>query len=79
MKVVEKENATAPLAAYTEEVGKGARRHHGKGKPVAVLVMVENADLETVSLSTNRRFIDLIERARAEGGVSSGEMRRRLG
>lgn len=44
---------------------------------------IENADLETVSLSTNPRFIDIIERSRErqerEGGISSAEMRRRLG
>jgi antitoxin (DNA-binding transcriptional repressor) of toxin-antitoxin stability system len=54
-----------------------------KGKPIAALVAIENADLETVSLSTNRKFLTLIERSRArqrtEGGISSDEMRRRLG
>lgn len=38
--------------------------------------------METVSLCTNRRFMDIIERSRnrqeAEGGISSAEMRRRL-
>jgi hypothetical protein len=45
-------------------------------------VSIENADMETVALSTNREFLDLIERsrarARAEGGISSQEMRRRF-
>jgi PHD/YefM family antitoxin component YafN of YafNO toxin-antitoxin module len=53
------------------------------GKPVAALLAVEDEDLETLSLSTNPRFLDLIERSRrrheAEGGISSDEMRRRLG
>lgn len=39
--------------------------------------------METISLSTNPQFIELIERLRerrrAEGGISSTEMRRRLG
>ena len=52
------------------------------GQPVAALVAIENADLETVSLSTNPQFLNLIERSRAqvsdEGGVSSEEMRRRF-
>jgi prevent-host-death family protein len=82
MKVVEKKKATATLAAYTEEVGSGPVVVTDRGKPVAVLVPIENADLETVSLSTNRRFIDLIERSRsrvrAEGGIASDEMRRRF-
>lgn len=50
---------------------------------IAALLAIGNADLETVSLSTNRRFMELIERSRArqaaEGGISSAEMRRRLG
>ncbi len=83
MKVVEKEKATAPLAAYTEEVGNGLVVVTDQGKPVAVLLPIENADLETVALSTNRQFIELIERSRArvraEGGISSEEMRRRFG
>jgi antitoxin (DNA-binding transcriptional repressor) of toxin-antitoxin stability system len=53
-----------------------------KGKPIAALVSIENADLETVSLSTNRRFLKLIARSRArqriEGRISSDEMRRTL-
>jgi prevent-host-death family protein len=82
MKVVEKEKATETLAAYTDEVGNGPVVVTDQGKPVAVLMPIDNADLETVSLSTNRLFIDLIERSRArlrtEGGISSEEMRRRL-
>ena len=42
---------------------------------------IQNMDLETVSLSTNPQFVELIERSRArdraEGGISSEEMRRR--
>ena len=53
------------------------------GKPVAALVPIENADLETVTLSTHPKFLALIERSRtrqkSEGGISSAEMHRRLG
>ena len=52
------------------------------GQPVAALVAIENADLETASLSTNPQFLNLIERSRSrvsdEGGVSSEEMRTRF-
>jgi len=82
MKIIEKEKASATLASYTEEVANGPVVVTDQGKPVAVLVPIENADLETVSLSTNRHFIELIERSRArvrvEGGIPSAEMRRRL-
>jgi len=83
MKVIEKADAKAPLAEYTAEVDKEPVIVTSKGKPIAALVSIENTDLETVSLSTNRKFLELIERSRArqraEGGISSDEMRRRLG
>jgi antitoxin (DNA-binding transcriptional repressor) of toxin-antitoxin stability system len=82
VKVVEKKEATRPLADYASEIQDGPVVVTDGGQPVAALVPIENADLETVSLSTNRRFLDLIERSRSrvrdEGGVSSEEMRRRF-
>ncbi len=52
------------------------------GKPVATLVNITNAEIETISLSNNQKFIALIECSRArqksEGGISSEEMRLRL-
>jgi len=53
-----------------------------EGKPVAALVSISNADIENVSLGGNPKFLALIERSRArrkaEGGISTDEMRRRL-
>ena len=44
---------------------------------------IRNAEEETVSLSTNRKFLALIERSRSrtkkEGAISAKELRRRLG
>lgn len=82
MKVVEKQDATRTLADYATEIGSGPVVITDHGQPVAALVSLENTDLETVSLSTNSRFLDLIERSRSrardEGGVSADEMRRRF-
>ena len=82
MKVVEKADATATLAEYASDIGSGPVVVTSQGQPVAVLVSIENTDLETISLSTNPQFIDLIERSRArvraEGGIPSEEMRRRF-
>jgi prevent-host-death family protein len=82
MKVIEKIDATATLAEYAAKLSDGPVIVTSEGHPVAALVPIENADLETVSLSTNREFIDLIERSRAqvqsEGGISSEEMRQRF-
>jgi prevent-host-death family protein len=83
MKTLEMDKATEPLSQYVQQVSRGPLILTVGGKPVAALVSVENADLETMSLSTNPQFLDLIERSRArqsaEGGISSAEMRRRLG
>ena len=53
------------------------------GQPVAVVMAIDNADLETVSLSTNARFLALVERSRAsvneQGSLSAEEVRRQLG
>jgi antitoxin (DNA-binding transcriptional repressor) of toxin-antitoxin stability system len=82
VKIVEKQDATRTLADYASEIRDGPVVVTDDGQPVAALVPIENADLETVSLSTNRQFLDLIERSRSrvrdEGGVSSEEMRRRF-
>ena len=82
MKVIERDKARATLAAYAADVGNGPVVVTDHGTPVAVLLPIENTDLETLALSTNREFIALIERSRArvraEGGISSKEMRRRF-
>lgn len=82
MKIVEKQDATRTLADYASEIQDGPVVVTDAGQPVAALIPIENADLETVSLSTNRQFLDLIERSRSrvrdEGGVSTEEMRGRF-
>ncbi|MBM3496245.1 MAG: hypothetical protein FJX72_18280 [Armatimonadetes bacterium] len=82
MKVVEKHNATRSLAEYAAEIQGGTVVVTDHGHPVAALVSLDNADLETVALSTNPEFMALIERsraaARAEGGISAADMRKRV-
>ncbi len=83
MKTLEVAQATAPLADYARDVKTEPLILTMNGTPVAALIPLENADVETVTLSTHPRFLALIERSRArqqtEGGFSSEEMRRRLG
>ncbi len=83
MKVIEKSKATSPLSEYTSGIEEGPVVITRDGKPIAALIAIENTDLETVSLSNNQKFQDIIERSRvrhnAEGGISSDEMRRKLG
>jgi antitoxin (DNA-binding transcriptional repressor) of toxin-antitoxin stability system len=82
MKVIEKVDATSTLAEYTAKIADGPVIVTSEGTPVAALVPIQNADLETVSLSNNSTFLDLIARSRArfqiEGGITSDEMRRRF-
>jgi len=82
MKTVEFAKAALPLSDYTKKVKKEPFIITKEGKPVAALVSITNADIETVSLSSNPKFIALIERSRAkqkaQGGLSTEEMRQRL-
>jgi len=83
MKIVEIAEANATLAEYTSELAEEPVIITSNGQPIAALITLENVDMETISLRTNPKFIELIEhsraRRRAEGGISSTEMRRRLG
>ena len=83
MKLLEMSEAIGPLGEYAKEVDKEPLILTKDGKPIAALVLVENADLETVTLSMDPRFLAVIERSRvrqgAGEGISSAEMRRKLG
>ena len=82
MKQIELAKATGSLAEYARNVRSGPVVVTVNGKPTAALVSIDNADLETISLSTNPDFIAIIERSRnrqkALGGLSSAQVRHRL-
>lgn len=82
LKKVEVTEATDSLAAYVRGVEGGPVVVMDGGRPVAALVLLDNTDLETLSLSTDPEFLELIQSSRArhahEGGLSSAEVRRRL-
>jgi prevent-host-death family protein len=73
-------DATEPLARYAKNAEAGPVVVTSNGQPIAVVVGVENADLETVLMSNHPRFLDVIERSRTrqdeEGGIPSSEIRR---
>ncbi len=83
MKTVELGKATAPLAHYIRGVKKEPVIVTARGKPIAALIYITGDDLESATLSTHPKFLAILEesltRLRAEGGISSDEMRRRLG
>ena len=82
MKTLELRKATGSLAGYVGDAQKGPVVFTVRGDPVAALVPVTSADLESISLGSNRRFLRVIGRSRAawkaEGGLSAGEVRLRL-
>ena len=51
MKVIELTEATQTLATYAAEVAQGPVIITVAGKPVAALVAIENADLDTVIIT----------------------------
>ncbi len=83
MKTLDIKKVPASLLEYVRSLGQDPVILTLKEKPVAVLLPVKNADLETVSLSFNPEFLALIERSKrrlhTEGGLSTEEVRRQLG
>ena len=83
MKTLEVVDAVAPLAEYARNLNDEPVILTIGGKPVAALVALSNIDLETADLSNHPQFLALIERSRtrqkSEGGISTEEMRHRLG
>jgi prevent-host-death family protein len=83
MKTVELEEATAPLAEYTEDLSSEPVILTRHGTPVAALLSLEHIDLESLRVSTSPVFWEIIEQSRAEmaakGGITTEEMRERLG
>jgi len=83
LKTIELAAATAPLAAYATELSEQPLVVTCRGTPIAVLLPVEDTDLETVSLSLDPAFNAMLQRSRvrqaAEGGLSLDEVRREFG
>jgi hypothetical protein len=82
MRTTDIQQAPLVLAEFAANPGSEPTIVTANGNPVAALLPLEDADLETVSLATNAEFLALIERSRArhrsEGGISSAAMRQRF-
>ena len=83
MTKIELKKASEPLSKYAQKARKDPVIVVKKGKPFAAVIPIRNADEESLALSTNRKFLKIIERSRArvkkEGAISASELRRRLG
>ena len=83
MTKIEFKKASGPLSEYATKARKDPIVVFKRGKPFAAVIPIRNADEETLALSTNRKFLKIIDRSRSrlkkEGGISANELRRRLG
>jgi prevent-host-death family protein len=65
MTKIDLKKAAEPLSKYVQRARKNPIIVVKRGKPFAAVVPIRNADGETVSLSTNRKFLAIIERSRS--------------
>ena len=66
MKTVNLSEASAPLAAYARDLGDETIVLLADGKPVAALLPLRDVDHESLALSSNQAFLDVIHRSRCE-------------
>jgi len=66
MKTIEMNKATKPLSQYAKGLGTKTILLTVNHKPVAALVSLRKMDKEMLRLSTNPKFLKIIERAREE-------------
>ena len=82
MKTIELTTAVKSLAEYAAEIGDEPVVLMENNQPVAALVSLKNVDQESLALSSNAEFMDIIKEARREiatGRVLSlDEMRREV-
>ena len=82
MKKLALDKATATLAHYARELNGKPLVITEQGQPIAALNPVAGMDMETIAVSTNAKFLEIIERSRRreknEGGLSIEEVRQRL-
>ncbi len=83
MKKIELEQAQGSLADYIKNTESEGIIISRQGKPIAILISVENLDEETVRLSLNSDFINILNTSReslqTEGGISLEQMKQELG
>ena len=83
IRTVDIADAIQTLAEYTRQLDGGPIVVTSGGQPLAAVVPMQDADLETVSLSMDPQFMEIIQRSRArgerEGGIAADEVERKFG
>jgi len=71
MKSIEVSKASKSLSDYAKELNEQILVITSNKKPIAALVSLKNIDEESLSLSSNSEFMEIIQAARAE--IQSGK------
>jgi antitoxin (DNA-binding transcriptional repressor) of toxin-antitoxin stability system len=83
MKNIELTQATGPLSQSVRELEGEPLVVTENGMPIAALMPIDEEDLESLALSSNPRFLAVIEQARTQCrqglGLSAEAVRRELG
>jgi prevent-host-death family protein len=83
MKTLELKDAKNSLADYARSAARDPVIVLSRGKPLAALVSLKGADLETAAVSVSPVFQKIIRRSRRrqarEGGLSPSQVRQALG
>ncbi len=66
MKTINLENALKPLSEYANELDDEILILKLKSKPIAAIVSLKNVDMESISLSTNPGFLEIIGKSRKD-------------
>ncbi|MBT5306359.1 MAG: hypothetical protein HOL31_14920 [Candidatus Scalindua sp.] len=66
MKTIEIEKASKPLSEYAKEIGNEILVLTSNEKPVAAIVSLKDVDMESLSLSTNPDFMEIIKKSRED-------------
>ena len=82
MKTLELSKATKSLANYAKKLGKEILILTSESKPVAAVISLEDVDLDSLALSTNPEFLEIIELSRKEfrekKKISFSEMKKEI-
>ena len=72
MKTLDVSKATAPLSQYARALDQEPLVLTDGDQPIAALMPIEDADLETIALGSNPKFLALLEQARTQPRAGAG-------
>jgi prevent-host-death family protein len=83
LKTVDINSAEGSFTKYAKQASRAPVIVTSRGKPFVAIVDISDMDEESLSLSTNPKFLDILKRSRQrlakEGGISIEQVRRRFG